>query len=473
MKNIDIRAVLSSLIAYIPVLGIVMLAVALPFRYGWVQRTALYMAGIGYLIDFVYNRRFVGWHWTRDKWVYVLMMLFFLITPVRQLFDPCPPTCYFRGQLEVRTAFFAIGLIGLLGWNNHTNICRYVGYTMLLVSLGIVVYIGALHLSLGDVPGWEHGHRSVFNAIAHQYVGAHMRLDFYFNLAIIFSFYLLHKTHSKWQIVAIVAADMVLIARLLCSDGRSGMLAMLFVVVSGLLFYLCKFASKRMIVLSVLFLVLLGGVAISQNERLDHDRLESEPRLAIWDYALRQIDRHPLVGYGLSSASVQFVENAYQDESMQTYIRFITNTPALSKEQCHSMAVVNPHNLYLQLTLENGIFFPLLFVLICALSIAHCPKSKRLCMALTAFLILWQAVFDSFSPHFLPMLLCLCLWLMMLSDTTTHQSAEMHCLGLSNPFRKKRGESIAKDRDHIESVSSELRQRHGNETITRADSVDR
>lgn len=450
MKNIDIRAVLSSLIAYIPVLGIVMLAVALPFRYGWVQRTALYMAGIGYLIDFMYNRRFAGWHWTRDKWVYVVMILFFLFTLLRQFFDTTPPTYYFRAQMELRVAFLCIGIVGLMGWNREIDICRYVGYTMLAVSVGIVAYIGILECSGIDIQGWKQGNRFLYNAIAHKYVGAHMRIDFYLNLAIVFGFYLIHKTKSKWQIGLIIAAIIVLVTRLLFSDGRSGMLAMMFIIGSCLLVYLCKYASKPMIIVSVLFLVLLGGIAVYQNERLNYEKIESEPRLEIWNYTLRQIEQHPWWGYGLSSASIQFVQSAYHDENMQHYLNFITHHPDISRIQCKSMAVVNPHNLYLQLMLESGILSPILFVLIFAIGIAYCDKQKRLYMALTAFLILWQAVFDSFSPHFPPLLVCLCLWLMMLPESVAHISTR-----------------------NTKRISDEDRVNYGNDTATRADSVDR
>lgn len=436
MKNIDIRAILSSAIAYLPALGIALLAVALPFQYGWVQRTALYIAGIGYLLDFVYNQRYIGWHWSHNKWVFVVMILFFLLTLLRQLFDTTPPTYYFRAQMELRITFFCMGIVGLMGWNKKIDICRYVGYTMLAVSVGIVAYIGILEWSGIRIQGWEQGNRFLYNAIAHKYVGAHMRMDFYLNLAIVFGLYLMHKTKCKWQIGLIIAAIIVLVTRLLFSDGRSGMLAMMFIIGSCTLVYLCKYASKHIIILSVLFLVVLGGIAVYQNERLNYEKIESEPRLEIWNYTLRQIEQHPWWGYGLSSASIQFVQSAYQDESMQHYLNFITHHPDLNRIQRKSMAVVNPHNLYLQLILECGILSPFLFILIFALGIAYCDKQKRLYMALTAFLILWQAIFDSFSPHFPPMLLCLCFWLMMLPEATACQSTETGNLRPSNRPRQ-------------------------------------
>lgn len=419
MKNSDIYTIVKKGIGYVPVAGVLLLVAVLPFQYGWVQRMALYLFCIGFPMDYVINRRWADWRWTREKCVFVVMILFFLLTPIRQLFDPTPPTRYFHGQMEMRAAFLGVGMVGLLGWNRQTDVCRYAGYVMLAVAVGIVAYIGILE-GLGiEIPHWECGSRYLYNAISHRYVGAHMRVDFYQNLAIIFGFYLLRKTQSKWGLAAIAAAILVLITRLLFTDGRSGMIAMLVIVGTAVLFYLCKYASKWGIVVSVLFLVLLGGMAVYQNERLSHATLHSEPRLAIWDYTLREIEKHPIAGYGLSSASREFVCNAQHDESMQHYLHSVDTNPKLEGQR-ESMAVINPHNLYLQLMLEGGFISPLLFVLIFALAVAVCDKRKRLYMALTAFVVLWQAVFDSFSPHFPPMLVCLSVWLMLLPEVRKH-----------------------------------------------------
>ncbi len=415
MKNSDIYTIVKNGISYLPMIGMLMLVASLPFQYGWVQRTALYILGISYPIDYILNHRWQGWHWTQDKWVYAVMILFFLQTPLWQLFDLTPPTRYFCGQLEMRTAFIGVGIVGLAGWNKQQDICHYAAYVILLTAIGIVAYIGILEWTGTTIPNWEHRNRYLYNAISHRYVGAHMRVDFYQNMAIIFGLYLLHMTKSKWQMWAILTGILVLVVRLLFTDGRSGMIAMLLIVGIAIVFYLCKYASKWGIIASVLFLVLLGGTAIYQNDRMSHAVLHSEPRIAIWDYTLRQIEKHPLTGYGLSTASHEFVCNAQDDESMQHYLHSVANNPLLDGQR-ESMAVVNPHNLYLQLMLECGFMAPLLFILILALAVACCDKHKRLYMALTAFTILWQAVFDSFSPHFPPMMVCMSLWLMMLPE---------------------------------------------------------
>lgn len=419
MKNTDIYTILKKGISYVPLIGVLLLVASLPFRYGGVQRTALYLFCAGYAIDYAINQRYRDWHWTREKWVFIGMILFFLLTPLRQLFDPTAPTHYFRGQLELRAAFMGVGIVGLMGWNKHLDVCRYAGFVMLATAVGIVAYIGILEWTGIDIPHWQCGNRYLYNAISHRYVGAHMRVDFYQNLAIIFGFYLLRKTRSKWQIGLIIAAILVLIGRLLCTDGRSGMTAMLVIVGTAMVFYLCKYASKWTIVVSMLFLVLLGSVAVYQNERLSHSRLESEPRIAIWDYTLREIEKHPFAGYGLSTASREFVAHAQHDESMQHYMDFVNRNPMLDGQR-ESMAVINPHNLYLLLMLECGFIAPLLFVLIFALAVACCDRRKRLYMALVAFTVLWQAVFDSFSPHFPPMLVCLSVWLMILPEGKKH-----------------------------------------------------
>lgn len=175
------RKHIHTVIAYLPVVGFLLLIASLPFHYDWVQRLSLYILGISYPIDYLYNRRWEGWHWTRDKWVYVVMILLFLLTPLWQLFDSTPPTEYYKWQLHQRSAFVWVSVTGLLGFSPHLH-TRHVGVVMLLT--GIYMFALTLYGYLSyDLPIWDMG---VFKYYRAHHINSHMVMNLYMNTALIF-----------------------------------------------------------------------------------------------------------------------------------------------------------------------------------------------------------------------------------------------------------------------------------------------
>ena len=181
MKNSEIYTIVKNGVSYLPMIGLLLLVAALPFQYGWVQRTALYILGISYPIDYILNRRWQGWHWTRDKWVYVVMILLFLLTPIWQLFDPTPSTDYYQFQLHQRSAFVWVSIAGLLGFSPRLR-TRDVGVVMLLTGIYMLVttLYGYLHC---DLPIWTLRN---FNYYRAHHINSHMVMNLYMNTALIF-----------------------------------------------------------------------------------------------------------------------------------------------------------------------------------------------------------------------------------------------------------------------------------------------
>ena len=409
-----IREYIQLFFAWAPLVGILMVVCALPFHYGAVQRYGLYIGGIGYLADYAINARWRDWSWSRDKWVYLVMALLFFIPVLWQCFDATPATGYYKSQLELRVAFVLIAIIGFGGWRKVTELQRFVGWAVLLTAVGVIIYVGVL-LLLGvrntDLPATF---RDQYNGISHWFVGPHMRTNFYCNLALISGFCLLREVRATWQKLCLWAMMLLVMARVGLSDGRSGLLAMLLIVGVCVLVYVYQHAPKWLTFTALAVVLGLSAVVLMQNKRLSAESLQSELRLVIWNYTWTQIKAQPVGGYGISTLSEVYVENAYKDEQMTPYFDFVHSHPDIPESQYHSMAVVNPHNLYLQLFMESGILAPLVFVLMCALAIWFCAPRKRLYMCLAVFLVLWQALFDTFSPYFLPLLIAMTLWVLLL-----------------------------------------------------------
>lgn len=402
-NSIILQQTVQRWIGCLPIVGILMLIASSPFDYGWLQRSSLYLLALSYPLDYVINKRWRSWHWSKDKWVYVAMIVFFLITPIRQLFDPTSPTAYYNYQIDLRIPYLVVGVIGIIGLYNEVNIVRYVAYVLLAMSLVLIVYVGLLQIN-GVCEDLNLGVVATYNVITHEYVGSHMKLDLYWNTALIFGFYLLHIKERRWVRIVVGVVMLCIGARLFFTDGRSGLLAMLFIVGTITVFWLCTYVRRKWIV-GILMLIVLcfASLAIIQNNRLTHEALQREPRLLIWQYTMQEIAKHPIAGFGLSTLSNEYVESAYQSELMQPYIAFLQHNQVLN-DYLHDMLAINPHNLYLQLTLESGILFPILFLLIGLLSIFAARRSVRLYVSLFVFLVFWQAVFDSFSSHYSPMM---------------------------------------------------------------------
>ena len=104
-------------ISYLPVIGFLFLIASLPFYYGWFQRAALYILGVSYVIDYVINQRWKDWHWSKNKWVYVAFIGFFLLIPLRQCCDE-NITSLFSKTIQNYLPFLIFGICGIIGITN-------------------------------------------------------------------------------------------------------------------------------------------------------------------------------------------------------------------------------------------------------------------------------------------------------------------------------------------------------------------
>ena len=72
MKSIFNGIQWRELVAWLPVLGLLMVLSALPFGWSDYQRIGIYVLGIGYVADYSCNQRWKQFSWSRGKWIYVV-----------------------------------------------------------------------------------------------------------------------------------------------------------------------------------------------------------------------------------------------------------------------------------------------------------------------------------------------------------------------------------------------------------------
>ncbi len=386
-----------TLIAYLPVAGMLIIIASLPFEYSEVRRTGHYLLGVGFVLDYIVNRRWHGWHWTKDKWAFVSLIVLFLLIPLWQLWDTTPPTDYFWHQLNRHCVFLLAGVVGIMGFSDRFRL-RYVGYTMLLtglVLLGANLYLYLQQYSL--VPF----NILVFNEIRAKGLQSHMVINLFVNTGLIIGFYILRRSSSRVERTLVAITMGLNWFYVLLSVGRAGFLTSLIVVFVFLTGYAWRLGRRYWMPLSIALIALMG-VLVWNNKRLMSDELFHNTRIYVWDYAVRQIAHKPWLGYGVSTVSTAFVDEMYDDEV--AYNGFVV--PLLQSADfaaCgRSLMTHHAHNTLLMLWLEFGIAGVLALLLFFISSALMPPPSMRIYVWLFLMALAIQMVFEPLGDHLQP-----------------------------------------------------------------------
>ena len=104
---------LRTILAYIPVVALIIVILSQPFVYGEIERWALIVFFVSFALDYFVNRRYRTFAWTRDKWVFVAFIVFFLMIYLWNIGGEQPR--YFLKIIEQRLPYLGFGIIGILG----------------------------------------------------------------------------------------------------------------------------------------------------------------------------------------------------------------------------------------------------------------------------------------------------------------------------------------------------------------------
>ncbi|MGM9837081.1 MAG: O-antigen ligase family protein [Paludibacteraceae bacterium] len=393
------------IIAYIPVLGLLMLVAAMPFGFGTFQRMALYVLAIGFVLDYAVNRRWTGWHWTRDKWMYVSMLLLFLLFPVWQLWDTTPPTGYFYHQLNRHSMFAVVAIVGIGGFSDKIRL-KYVGYVMLLTGLYIVFANTYYYcMSYSGMPFSI----DLYNEVRAECLNSHMVVNLYLNTAFILGFFMLRLATTKTERLVIVLLMVIVCGYVLISVGRAGFITLLLII--GI-FSVCYVRVSHSWKMYAGMAVLSGGMVLLF---LCHPRLHSSvvmhnSRFAVWEYTWHKITERPICGYGVSTFSDGYLQEMYRDEDVYNgFIRGLLANPKFAA--CgKTMMTHHPHNTFLTNWVEFGVM-GLLALVFFLLTAAFMP-SKEYRIYVWTFLIalMVQMLFEPLGDHLQPQFIAIMLF---------------------------------------------------------------
>ena len=394
------------LVAWVPVVGLLMVISAIPFGWSDYQRVALYIAGLGYVLDYAVNKRWRQFYWDRGKWIYVVMLLIVVMFFVREAFDPTELTKYAFQQFHLHDWFLYVSILGILGFPDKLRL-KDVAYVMLLTSvvmLGVVLYYYFLTSEcFGYAP------YSRFNQLRSLHVNSHMVMNLYMNTAIILGMCVWRETRGFRRSLLLAIGILLSLVLIVFSNGRIGQATSVLVISVGLIYAVYprnKYVAGGMAVL----LLVAGLLLVCANPRMNKAEIENDPRKAVYDYSWRMIKERPLAGYGLSTLSVEFVEGAYQDSVMYNgFVRPLMTVPAFAEEG-RTMRTHHAHNAFLHYWLAFGIAGPLLLLLL-FVTAACIPVRREYRLYLWLFLLavfvqcLTEPIGQHVKPQFVALLL--------------------------------------------------------------------
>ena len=369
----------TTVINYINLFSILLLT-AVSIYYYPVQNIAFYLFFISYIIEFILEKKWENVKFDKKSIYYMVLAFFFFLAFVYYPFENTSK--YFTWLVGRRFALLGFAGVGFFGVNTKYKL-NYFLNTFIISSTVAIFYIIFLRIGITDFilsPDRE----SLFTAQRILYVNSHMVFNLFLNISLVSIWYILTRSWKRtawWKLFLYICALTLFFGILSISEGRSGFITGILLMLCFIFFEIWK--RKKMIGIVVGFLVpfLLIGI-VSQQRRMSENNIKTEPRFFLWKAALEVIKEKPIFGYGISNAQEQFdISRAkYQTEEYRIgwkHIRILTS-----------------HNQFLQTTMEFGIFGLLILLFIYFYPIFIAENNRKLFAILLIFPCLYQSLFD-------------------------------------------------------------------------------
>lgn len=369
----------------------------LPFA---LQRIALWGFFVTYFVDIIWEKRIQNFSWHPMKWLYVAMIVFYLLTPLWQLFTAPWADPWFQRTLEYRLPFLGIGLVGLLGINEKIKV-RYVAVGMLIVSVVLVIYI--IHkIGLEEFVG-SNDRSELFSFMRTKYVNSHITFNLFLNLTLSFLFFSLLKDKLKvyWRVLFILGCCFIL-SVLIFSEGRVGFFTALMLFAFFAIYNIYRLAPK-IVIPSMIIIGLVLTWALGQHKRIN-PAVFDDPRTVIWEVCIDMVKDRPLTGYGVSNSRYDMLERGFADKDFHNYYDhgFIQIYP-----DPEDKILLHPHNIFIETAMDFGILglLVLLFILIYPYFIVS--PYRKVGIFFFLFVICVQGMFESFTMAMQPICITL------------------------------------------------------------------
>ena len=392
---------LKHIIAYLPLLSILLIIALMPFHYSGLQRFALYSLAVTYPLDYCVNMRWRQWQWSTAKLIFIAFALFSMLPPIWQYFDPVRTSLY-QTTIDVFSPFFFVGIAGFLGMTDKVRM-EYVAWTMLGVSAAISAYL-IYQATLGMINGYEW--IATLNWYRLVKINTHMVVNLYCNMALILgALVVLSTSYCRLVKGLTIAAMMMIVPGILFSEGRTGLITLVVTALVLALYYI--FLTRRWMLLAVVAIIGIGMTLFMMNNPRMREAVENtNPRIGLWQECWSMIAERPVAGYGVCTAREEFVHRVLANESLrQTYVVSIEQDEAYQWNGATRYDIMHPHNAFL----ETWSRFGLIGLLLCLCCLAGPFFLRigryRIYLALCTLAFMIQGMFESLGSDLQPIFL--------------------------------------------------------------------
>lgn len=364
----------------------------------WVQRIALWGFFLTYIADIVIERRLINIHWRPMNCLYIAMILFYLLIPIWQVFTGSCDNMLYKKAIDIRLAFLGAGIIGILGISKHIKI-RYFAYSMGFVSVCTLIYLIS---NIGFIEFLTNPNRNMLlTEMRIEKLNSHMVYNLFLNISLAFLSHTIIKSKDKPGIKIILGIEWLLIfGALFMTEGRVGFFTALMQVVIFTI-YLVWIKFKVMLIPIFIVAVLGVGVALEKHERMVN--VMHDTREVIWNICIDMIKEKPLLGYGVSTARETLVNRGLNDDAFRN--RYY-ESGFLPYYDASDKYLMHPHNVFLEAEMEFGILGLLLVIFMFTYPVVMCRQNRRLMVFTFLFIILVQAMFETYGPSIQPTCFC-------------------------------------------------------------------
>lgn len=365
--------------------GMVWILLTMMFHFVELPRWFMY-GGLGlffatWLTEFVWEKRWQGFTFRLQNGYFLLFYAFFLLAV---LYRPWDTATHFERLLGYRYPLLGFGLVGLFGLNRCYRL-RWLFTAMLVIAVSIGAWI-LIHVPYhAEMPFAIWQDSFALYRVAH--FNAHMGFNFYLNVALVGTWYILFRDRQGlpwWALVLYTLGALFCLGLLLVSEGRTGfMMGMMF---TTLLLTIELFRWRKWLAIVLLAAGISGaGWMVTHHNRVSEQSIQKELRFCYWRSAWDLIRERPILGYGISRAqeefsevSMQYVEEEWRRASWEPYRQRL-----------------DTHNQYIQCLLETGILGLLLLLAMYIGPVVLDNRHRLLSMVLMGMCAL-QSVFDMF-----------------------------------------------------------------------------
>lgn len=348
----------------------------------WMQQPALYLFYLSFLIEIFTDKKWENLKFERiSLWCFAVLLIYilaFLYIPFEQTSD------YFLIVIKNRFPLLAFAVIILFKVNNLFKL-RYFLDTFIITSLITILYLALYRVGIYEFILSENRF-DLFNSARIQWINSHTVFNFYLNIAIISICYILSLSWNKikrWEKFYYFITSVIILLAISISEGRSGFLMMILIVIGFIFFELYKRNKKVALFIALLTPVFILGL-VSQKERFSNKVLENEPRLILWNTAFDIVKTAPFFGHGISDSQNEFIESLIQNQSKEFIINNLNNK------------ILDAHNQYLQSWMEFGVLGLFLLVFIYIFPIFIIEKKIQVFTFFLIATVMFQSVFDVF-----------------------------------------------------------------------------